>query len=67
MLDSWAAAAAVFTFPDWSAIGSSAVWTVAVTIALVASLETLLSLEATDKLDPLKRRSPANESCSRRG
>jgi MFS superfamily sulfate permease-like transporter len=54
-------------FPDWSQIGNSAVWTVAVTIALVASLETLLSLEATDKLDPYKRTSPANRELLAQG
>ncbi len=44
-----------FTFPDWSILRTAAIWKVAVTIALVASLETLLSLDATDKLDPWKR------------
>lgn len=67
MLDGWAAMAGMLAFPDWSVIGSSAVWTVAATIALVASLETLLSLEATDKLDPLKRRSPANRELFAQG
>lgn len=67
ILDGPAALAEVFTFPDWSVIGSSAVWTVAATIALVASLETLLSLEATDKLDALKRRSPANRELFAQG
>jgi MFS superfamily sulfate permease-like transporter len=43
-------------FPDWSGVTQPAVWTVAVTLALVASLETLLSLDATEKLDPYKRR-----------
>jgi MFS superfamily sulfate permease-like transporter len=36
------------------------VWTTAVTLAIVASLETLLSIEAIDKLDPYKRVSPTN-------
>jgi len=54
-------------FPDWSALARPAVYTVAITIALVASLETLLSLEATDKLDPLKRNSPANRELLAQG
>ncbi len=49
-----------FTFPDFSQIGNSAVWITGITIAVVASLETLLCLEATDKLDPFKRVTPAN-------
>jgi MFS superfamily sulfate permease-like transporter len=53
--------------PDWSSIGSPAVWGVAVTLALVASLETLLSLDATDKLDPLKRTSSANRELMAQG
>ncbi|HEX8430501.1 MAG TPA: SulP family inorganic anion transporter [Longimicrobium sp.] len=59
--------ASVFTMPDWTAFANPAVWTVAVTLALVASLETLLSLEATDKMDPLKRRAPANRELMAQG
>ena len=44
-----------FISPDWSYFGSPVVWTVAVTLALVASLETLLSIEAIDDLDPFRR------------
>ena len=44
-----------FTFPNFSAIGNYDVWVTAFTIAVVGSLETLLSVEATDKLDPQKR------------
>lgn len=46
--------------PDFSQLLNFKVWTIAGTIAMVASLETLLSLEAVDKLDPLKRVSPPN-------
>ncbi|MFM8569063.1 MAG: solute carrier family 23 protein, partial [Candidatus Kapaibacterium sp.] len=42
-------------------------WTVAVTLALVASLESLLSLEAADKLDPLNRVSPPNRELYAQG
>lgn len=44
-----------FTFPDWSQLTNSAVWITAVTLALVASLESLLSIEAIDDLDPYQR------------
>lgn len=49
-----------FSFPDFSQLLSPSVWEVAVTLALVASIETLLSIEAVDKLDPFKRISPLN-------
>ncbi|MFK7978852.1 MAG: SulP family inorganic anion transporter [Saprospiraceae bacterium] len=49
-----------FTFPDFSHLSNPAVYITGITIAVVASLETLLCLEATDKLDPYKRVSPAN-------
>jgi MFS superfamily sulfate permease-like transporter len=65
--DSMGELASLLAFPDWSAIGSGAVWRVALTIGIVASLETLLSLEATDKLDPFKRNSPANRELLAQG
>ncbi len=49
-----------FTHPDFSQLLNPDVYTVAVTLAIVASLETLLSLEAVDKLDPLRRIAPTN-------
>ena len=57
----------LFTLPDFSAWNNPQVYTVAITIAIVASLETLLCLEATDKLDPLKRNSPANQELRAQG
>ena len=59
--------AGFFTFPDFSALTNLAVYKVAGTIALVASLETLLSVEATDKLDPLKRQTPTNQELKAQG
>jgi MFS superfamily sulfate permease-like transporter len=44
-----------FTFPDWSSVANKEVWISAITLALVASLETLLSIEAVDDLDPFQR------------
>ena len=55
------------TTPEWSAIGNYKVWVTAATLAIVASLETLLSLEAADKLDPEKRISPANRELYAQG
>ncbi len=49
-----------FTFPDFTQLTNPAVYITGITIAVVASLETLLCLEATDKLDPYKRVTPAN-------
>lgn len=43
------------SFPDFSSLGNFAVWKIALTIALVASLESLLSIEAVDKIDPDKK------------
>jgi len=56
-----------FVFPDFSVIGSTEVWITAFTIALVASLETLLCVEATDKLDPEKRVTPTNRELLAQG
>jgi len=56
-----------FTFPDFSAFTNLAVWTTALTIAIVASLETLLNIEAADELDPYKRVSPTNRELKAQG
>lgn len=53
--------------PDFSQLANPAVYTVAVTMAIIASLETLLSLEAVDKLDPLKRVAPTNRELKAQG
>jgi len=56
-----------FVFPDWSFLANSQIYTVAVTMTIIASLETLLSLEAVDKLDPLKRIAPTNRELRAQG
>ncbi len=56
-----------FSSPDFSLLGNATVWISALTIALVASLETLLGIEAVDKLDPLKRVSPPNRELMAQG
>ncbi|HEX6224838.1 MAG TPA: SulP family inorganic anion transporter [Chryseolinea sp.] len=58
---------AQFTSPEFSAIGRLDVWTVGVTLAIVASLESLLSTEATDKLDPYKRHTNTNRELIAQG
>ena len=49
-----------FTFPDFSQISNIEIYKVGLVMAIVASLETLLCVEATDKLDPIKRVTPTN-------
>ncbi|WP_299674994.1 SulP family inorganic anion transporter [uncultured Dokdonia sp.] len=56
-----------FSTPNFSAINKSEIWITAFTIALVASLETLLCVEATDKLDPEKRVTPTNRELFAQG
>ncbi|MFB1003722.1 MAG: solute carrier family 23 protein, partial [Bacteroidia bacterium] len=56
-----------FTLPNFSAITSPLVWKTAVVIAIVASLETLLCVEATDKLDPEKNITPTNRELKAQG
>ena len=57
----------LFTLPDFSQLLNGQVWVVGVTIAVVASLETLLCVEATDKLDPQKRVTPTNQELRAQG
>ncbi len=56
-----------FKFPDLAALLTTPVWFAAVTLSLVATLETLLNLEAVDKLDPKKRVSPSNRELVAQG
>jgi MFS superfamily sulfate permease-like transporter len=55
------------TLPDWSQLGNYQVATVAITLALVASLESLLSIEAVDELDPYQRVTPTNRELKAQG
>ena len=57
----------LFTLPDFSQILNKEVWIVAFTIAIIASLETLLSIEAVDKIDPFKRNTPTNRELIAQG
>ncbi len=51
---------ALLTLPDFTQIFNPEIYVIALTLAVVGSLETLLTVEATDKLDPYKRVTPAN-------
>lgn len=56
-----------FVFPDFSALANPQVYVAGATLALVASLETLLNLEAIDKLDPEQRKSPTSRELIAQG
>lgn len=57
----------LLTFPDFSLAGDMNFWIVAITIAVIGSIETLLSVEAGDKLDPYKRITPASKELVAQG
>lgn len=56
-----------FAFPDFTVLATLQVYIAAITIAIVASLETLLNLEAVDRIDPKKRNSPASRELIAQG
>jgi carbonic anhydrase len=58
---------ALFTFPDFTFLVNPNVYIIAITLAIVGSLETLLSVEATDKLDPQKNITPKNKELRAQG
>ena len=57
----------IFDFPNFSVLGNPQIYVIAATIAVVASLETLLNLEASDRLDPGKRVSSTNRELIAQG
>ncbi len=65
--DSAAGFISQFTLPDFTAFSNYKVYVVAFTIAIIASLESLLSVEAADKLDPYKRNTPTNRELKAQG
>lgn len=67
VVNSFSEFTALFSMPDFSQISNKNVWTVAFTIAIVASIETLLCIEAVDKIDPIKRTSPTNRELVAQG
>lgn len=56
-----------FTLPNFSLILNPTIWVVAFSLAIISSLETLLAVEAIDKLDPLKRITPTNRELKAQG
>ncbi|MBK8254726.1 MAG: sulfate permease [Polyangiaceae bacterium] len=58
---------AALTLPKWSGLAEPKVYVYAVTIAVVASLESLLSVEALDKIDPERMTTPANKELLAQG
>ena len=57
----------IFIFPDFASITNSKVWIVAITIAVVASIETLLCIEASDRMDVQKRYTDTNVELKAQG
>jgi MFS superfamily sulfate permease-like transporter len=57
----------LWTQPEWAAIQRWDVWKLGITLAIVASIESLLCLEATDRIDPLRRSSPPNRELLAQG
>lgn len=59
--------ASALVTPDWSMLRDGRVWSTAITLCIVASIETLLCLEAVDRLDPERRISPPNRELIAQG
>jgi MFS superfamily sulfate permease-like transporter len=57
----------LISVPNFGALGNLLVWVIAIKITLIASIESLLSIEATDKIDPHKRVSPPNKELMAQG
>lgn len=53
--------------PDFTQFDNPAVYKAAIVIALIASIETLLSTKATDKIDPMKRTTPGDQELKAQG
>ncbi|WP_118183929.1 SulP family inorganic anion transporter [Paraburkholderia phosphatilytica] len=64
---SFAALTDAFSMPDFEQLINADVWRVALTLAVVASLETLLSLEAVEQMDPLRRRASPDRELKAQG
>ena len=66
-IDSFSALTSALAFPDFSQMIDADVWRVAITLAIVASLETLLSLEAVEQIDPERRRASPDRELKAQG
>jgi len=67
IFDSFIGLSKEFHLPNFNGIYDFKVWYYAFLIAIIASIESLLSLEAGDKIDPLKRTSPTNKELVAQG
>jgi MFS superfamily sulfate permease-like transporter len=66
-LSGWKELPTLLTFPEFDLITTSSFWVVAVTLAVIGSIETLLSIEAGDKMDPYKRSTPTSKELIAQG
>jgi MFS superfamily sulfate permease-like transporter len=64
---SWLDFKGLFVTPDWSVLQRLDAWAIACTLAIVASLETLLTLDATDRIDRYKREAPTDRELAVQG
>jgi len=67
VFSTWSSVSSAFHFPDVTQLGNPQVYVTALTIAIVASLETLLSIEACDNMDPFRRITPLNQELKAQG
>lgn len=67
ILSNWQDLPALVTLPNFDLINTTNFWIVAVTLAVIGSIETLLSIEAGDKMDPYKRKTPASRELVAQG
>jgi MFS superfamily sulfate permease-like transporter len=67
VVNEWSEYLGFLSSPDFKSIGNFAVWKAAFTLFVVASLESLLCLEATDKIDPYRRQASANRELIAQG
>ncbi|MCM0041427.1 MAG: SulP family inorganic anion transporter [Algoriphagus sp.] len=67
VLTNWQELPSLVTLPNFDLINTTNFWIVAVTLAVIGSIETLLSIEAGDKMDPYKRKTPANRELVAQG
>lgn len=64
---SWAEIGDLLYFPDWAGFHYSIVWSTGITMAIVASIETLLSIEAADRIDSKRRITDTNQELKAQG
>lgn len=65
--DNWSEIQDMLTLPDFSGFGNGMVWITGITMAVVASIETLLSIEAADRLDTHRRITDTNRELRAQG